>query len=801
MPEPDRAILVRMVILAVAVLLVFSGYAAWRRATLGPPQAQVHVDAERIGHLHALLHAIVPRGDTESVAMSKSACDAGPMAEQRREDEAELARRLDALAAGPSPFLVRRYRLDTPAWLNRAAHLPGGCLRAADTLAALLWVDRDRGIERRLLTRLDWRERAGGVRWRAGDAVYVTIAPQRFARANPWRDPPGCVLFTERRPGPDAPGEARPNRVVQGGGMGWLAACRRLTGKPDDGAPSEPLYAGSRAVPRDLGLIAAELEGWRDPDSVVYRTLIGDTNRLQPPGGRPKPIGLHVWFTFDPGLQRIAQTIAECYAGEVDACREMGIPDPGEGMREGARVRQVGIAVIDVASGELRAAASAESACMRHDLTGLGPRPADCPDLGAAARSHYRRDVDAMRNHALFTVAPPGSTVKPIMGTGFLRDPGFKRKPEVFVERLKRSESRIFLDWMFCRSGDGRGGFPKECPRPALVQSAAHALGWNEGCDTGTACGRLDLLFGRPLHAAPPGFPGGERGEAARFRPSSRPILLGRMLVTEEEGSIRDMSEGELWPDPKRLDGCAGAKWNGGAWACRRPGLAPVSEGYGQGSALASPVGVASLMAQLAANADHGGPAPYPRVVRALLDAQGRPDPAGDPARWGTPSRPTGIDPTVARRVLDAMTHSHRPGGTASGGCRKVFGKDCGDIGVAGKTGTTSFGARYTTLAGFRKAWQEHASGLEGYRECMASTAPRRKRCRIPERPPRPWRWYAGVFKSDPALAHYDKAFAVLVERNWTSADRIDQIGGESVNSPAIEIGMYLIAGTRKQRD
>ena len=800
MREPERAILVRMVILAVLALLAFSGYAVWRVVLRTPPVGAMHIDTERIDHLHALLHAIRPTVAAPGVVPAAHACGAAPAAQQLDSDVAELGRRLDELSAPPSPFLADHYRLDMAAWLSRAVQLPGGCARAADTLGALLWADRVRRLERRILTRLDWRERTGEARWQAGDAAHVTVQPQRFARANPWRDPAGCVLLTEHHAAATA-GQPRPNRIVHGAGLGWLTACRALVDRHDEPAAS-PLDTGSRGVPRDLALLAADLNAWRDPASGVYRTLVGDANRLRPPGGRPKPVGLHAWFTFDPGLQRIAQAIAECYAGENTACREMGIPDPGSGMRDGARVRQVGIAVIDIPSGEVRVAASAESPCLRHDLTGVGPRPSACPDLGGAARSHYRRDVDALRNHALFTVAPPGSTIKPIMAAGFFRDPGFKKSEAEFTERIRRSQSRIFLDWMFCRAGDGRGGFAAKCARPALIQSAAHALGWNAGCDAGEGCGRLDLLFGRPVHTAPAGFPRAAGAPAARFSPSARPVLLGRLLATGHGAGLENMSAAELQPAPARLAGCAKAQWDGGAGACRRPGLGAVSEGYGQGSAAATPLGVAALMAQLGASAAHGGAAPYPHVVRALLDAQGRPDPAGDPARWGTPTRPAGIDGAHARRILDAMTHSHRPGGTASGGCRKVFGADCGDIAVAGKTGTTSFGAEYTTLAGFRKAWQAHAARLAQYRSCVAAAQPGAARCRAPETPPpRPWRWYAGVFKSNPAAPDYDKAFAVLVERSWTTAERIDQEGGEAFNSPAIEIGFHLVAAARKARD
>lgn len=797
MLEQDRAILVRMVVLAAVVVALFFGYAAFRRAFLPPPDERVHVDAHRVAHMQALLRAIRPAAAAPDGSAGEAvSCSGGnPGArEQTRQDVEELNLRLAKLSAGTAPFLPRLHQLDAQAWLAGAAALPGGCERAAETLDALLWVNRGKRRERAYLTRLEWRDRVGKARWKWGDEVHVAVRQERFAQANPWRSLLGCVLVADRGEGGSP---AAVTRVVQGGGSGWGTACPELAAR-DERGKAAALDAASRAVPRDLALLAGDLDAWRDPESRIYQTLVGESNSVSLRGGATKAVGLHVLFTFDPALQRIAQTVAECYAGDGGGCGALGIPDPGNGMMEGARVRQVGIAVIDIASGEVLAAASAESRCFRHDLSGVGPRPPDCPDFGAAAREHYRGDADALLNHALFTVAPPGSTVKPIIAAGFLQDPGYARTDAELTDRIKRSDSRIFLDWMFCRAGEGRGAFAPRCQRPARIQSAAHALGWNTGCGDGADCGRLDILFGRPSHVSPAGFPTADRVSGARFSPSSRHVLLGRMLVTLRDQRLQDMSPGELQPDPARLGGCASAKWDGGAQACRKPGLGAVSEGYGQGSAGATPAGVAGMMAQLAASAQRGGAVRYPHVVRNLLNSKGQADPAGDPGRWGIATRPPGIEADRAQRILAALEHTHRSGGTAGGGCKKVFGQDCGDIGVAGKTGTTSFGAEFVRLAGFQKGWREYETARQNYRTCASSARGNPRGCRLPEVPPRPWRWYAGVFKNDPAGAHFDRAFAVLVERNWTTAGRIDQLGGEGSNSAAIEIGFHLIRAARK---
>lgn len=800
MAEGDRTILVRMVVLTALLMALFFGYAALRRVIFPPPEGSLHIDATRVAHMQALLHAIRPAPAAGAAALGDThACRSSGkgILEQRQRDIDELNLRLEKLTSGTSPFLSRLYRLDVQEWLSGAAKLPGGCERGAETLGALLWIDRAKQIERQYLTRLEWQERARRAQWKWGEEVYVTVRQERFAQTNPWGSLPGCALLAEgiRGGGNEKPAVAI--RVVQGGGLGTLTACRELAGKDETGQAAT-VGAGSLAVPRDLALLASDLDAWRNPESRVYRMLIAGGNSLRPYGGKAKPVGLHVLFTFDPAMQRIAQALAECYVGDAHACDDLGIAHPGEGMMDGARARQVGIAIVDVPSGEVTVAASAESRCFRHDLSGVGPRPPDCPDLGAPARNHYREDADALLNHALFTVAPPGSTVKPIMAVGFLQDPGFTKTEHELTDGIKHSKSKIFLDWMFCREDDGRGAFMSECQRPAIVQSAAHALGWNAGCENGTGCGHLDVLFGRPSHFTPSGFPTSGPMSGSQFNPGSRRVLLGRMLVTRQDERLADMSSAELQPSPLRLGSCARAGWAGETSGCRQAGLGAVSESYGQGSARATPVGVAGLMAQLAASAQYGRAARYPHVVRSLLNAKGRPDPAGDPARWGIPMQPAGIDADRARRVLSALEHTHRPGGTASGGCRKVFGADCGDLGIAGKTGTTSFGAELTRLTGFQKAWNNSHASLQQFRHCAARVPAKSVHCRRPEVPPRPWRWYAGVFKSNLTSPHYDKAFAVLVERNWTTTGRIDQLGGEGSNSAAIEIGFHLIQAVRK---
>ena len=82
--------------------------------------------------------------------------------------------------------------------------------------------------------------------------------------------------------------------------------------------------------------------------------------------------------------------------------------------------------------------------------------------------------------------------------------------------QLMRSDSARFLDRMFC----SEIGFAA-CQRPWEVQAAASAFGWNAGCAEGReACGKADLLFGRPLDA----------GARNALAPAPTPVAYGRLL-------------------------------------------------------------------------------------------------------------------------------------------------------------------------------------------------------------------------------------------------------------------------------
>jgi hypothetical protein len=386
-------------------------------------------------------------------------------------------------------------------------------------------------------------------------------------------------------------------------------------------------------------------------------------------------------------------------------------------------------------------------------------------------------------------------------------------KKEDLEVALKKSNTPLFLDWMFC----AEKGIPNACGRPRGALMAAHDLGWNLGCaekDSNGACGFIDILFGRPIVSKPVGFE--KDFPVGRYAPVSKSILLGRLLIDSSDGELRDMTDEELFPAPYlgNLKKCAKAAWEMDELT-QKAGLEVVSEGMGQGNSRATPLGVATMMGSLAASAQ-GMRMPYPHLVRDLLGTDGVPVPYGHPLkRWGLPETVSGIDKDRAGIVVNAMRLAHRPGGTANRGCVKIMGGKCDeDLGIASKTGTPGFDKVH--LSQYNAAWKIYAQHRKQYvaytmqqqrlqrGETISEQERKLRPVLPPSRPPVPWKWYAGFFNSTGSsqdnAGRYDKAFAVLVERNWhVTTKAIDD--PKDSDSSAAEIGMALVRAIRQQTE
>ncbi|MFL6664787.1 MAG: hypothetical protein ACJ8G7_21645, partial [Rhizobacter sp.] len=423
------------------------------------------------------------------------------------------------------------------------------------------------------------------------------------------------------------------------------------------------------------------------------------------------------------------------------------------------------------------------------------PRDAACD---ARLPRPARVRPDALLNPAAFHDAMPASTIKPILATAFLADPDVGARwladeraailrpgvptKESLRGQLLRSDSARFLDRLFC----SERGYAA-CARPWAAQATAAAFGWNLGCaDAHPDCGKQDLLFGRAL-----GAPRTIGGSA----PPTLPIAYGRLLT---EPSAPRLGAPMRLHAPMRFDsaalrGCAsgidGRRFTDDDWErCRGAALVDVvAEGWGQGHARATALGVAGMMATLAAAANGQTQMRMPHLIEAVrgnrtYDAT----PAGATlARWNAGAlEPVRVPHDAAETILDGLSYSHRAG-TARSACEQVFdAARCQRFDwLAGKTGTPSFPGDGLALD-------------ELQRLCLAPTAGSRLRPGLCGSL-RPYKWYVAAYRSDGSSSGpWTKVIAVLTERNWVRrSGRIHGAGDHGPN-PSAEIALQ-IAGRR----
>ena len=539
-------------------------------------------------------------------------------------------------------------------------------------------------------------------------------------------------------------------------------------------------------------------------------------NAVQPHGpnriplrGHEIDVGFNVFLTINPAMQALAQRWAHCYTGDHAVCEGLGLDakDPlrtmAAEMYENAAMRMAAVAVVDVASGRIEALGSAHTACYHQDHSGM-VHGKECPD--APFRPRY--DTDRLYNHALYVDAMPASTVKPIMALAFLLDnPAYRNGPALqdLWQDLKTSKSEDFLDRLFC--GDTAPHPPwqwQDCHRPQKTQEVANALGWNLGCsqESSADCARLDVLFGRPA----------DRWPVEGTHPIGVDLLYGRFFTEPPEPEKAMNTPVDDWAKEDTENNASGFRLmqsfrfdENFAKACSRGDFCPeceathkrwrrcrggasgklVNEGWGQGEARAIPLGVAGMMSRLAAASNGAQAQAFPHLVDHIGDAKGQsmalavqryatPEPIAITSSEGSQA----IDPALAKLVLQGMGN-HQTGGTAHSACKNVFGRAavCDSIDwIAGKTGTPPFRFDGDALPGIRK-------------QCYADDGKPKTECNLI-----PYKWYVAAFKtSAEPNAPYDKAIAVLSERNWRkTTGRVQAPGDVDVNLSA-ELALRII--------
>ena len=722
-----------------------------------------------------------------------------------------------------------------------AADYPGQpfqlrCSDLAAALAALLQADA------RILDTLAWRGTEGPLvlaRWRPDQ--WVEIAPHQVMRRNPWSGVAGCIYLGSHE-GSDE--RLAPSHFVAGPRSVQRRLCSRLTvagasraaSVVESGAPlpepsalvGEPGLADAFddtrwMVPPSLHTLLQPLESLRQPTGALYRVYTGaDAAPIQAAAGRrPGPnhivldgsavdMGLSIDLTIDPALQALAQRTAACYTGRHEICRGLGLrrnddkAQPiGHQLLEGAMVRMAAVAVIDVASGRIEALAGALSHCARQEVDGPG-RDASC-DTRLPYPVQYR--PDALLNPAVFHDAMPASTIKPIMAAAFLSDPEVGARwlaseraamqrdtapaRDSLRSQLLRSDSARFLDRMFCLDK----GFAR-CDRPWAVQAAAASFGWNAACAANAAdtadsaaqargnCGKHDLLFGRPLDAP-------QASAEASTRPPAMAVAYGR-LMSEPRGAKLGAAM-HLRPhamlDPAIVRRCAagadGQRLSDDDWAKCRGGAVVdvVAEGWGQGHARASALGIAGMMATLAAAANGQPELHRPHLVESVHGAGAIAPPplTAALAQWRQGAvQANGVAPAAAEVILSGLSYSHRIG-TARTACEQVFdARRCRDIAwLAGKTGTPSFPNDGLSLDELARLCPRGVAAPQGKPVHCSSL--------------RPYKWYVAAYRSDAAgSGPWTKVIAVLTERNWLQRNGQVHGAGDHGPNPSAEIAMQI---------
>ena len=717
-----------------------------------------------------------------------------------------------------------RATLDTPI---ETPDYPGRrfVVQCADIAGAVTMLSRGDG---RMLPALAWRgtvvERTMK-HWRPDQ--YVEIAARQVARGNPWSGLPGCVYMGFPAPDVEA---TMPEFFVSGSRGVATRLCNqpamlgvavtdrpaaRAVGSSDDASTDMRADDERWSVPPSLAMMLQPLATLQRPTGPLYRLyteaapttgLTATDYRYGPNridfGGTPIEVGFSVDITIDPSAQALAQKTAACYTGRQDICKAIGIvrgEDAGQPighrMLERAVVRMAAIAIIDVPTGRIEALAGALSPCTREEYDGPG-RAKTC-DKRLPYPIRYR--PDALLNPAVYFDAMPASVIKPIMAAAFLSDPNVGAKwlaaEQAQMQRpgspsadslrgqLRSSNSARFLDRMLCADQNFQN-----CRRPWEVQTMALAFGWNEGCVEGrNDCGKRDLLFGRAVDAS---------DESGSVAPLAMLVPYGRLFAEPSVGTAANKLGAPFRlrkPAPLdlgRVQGCAagadGKRFSSDDWEqCRARGVVDiVAEGWGQGHARSSALGVAGMMASLAAAANGQAGVKKPHLVDGLRGTGPANAAQLKPAvtRFGlAEAQPGKISHDAAEVILSGLSYSHRDG-TARLACEQVFdAATCKSIDwIAGKTGTPTFPNDKRTLDELARLCAGSAQGAQSDRSACG--------------PLRPYKWYVAAYKADPNDGRWTKAIGVLTERNWIAATGRVHSAGDFGPNPAAEIGIQIAA-------
>lgn len=602
---------------------------------------------------------------------------------------------------------------------------------------------------------------------------------------------------------------------------------------PNPAVTIKSTQANHTALPANLGLMYSELsnihsshfdkqllnayeqyQAKKDQRNFWQKLTAPPLNAISLDGANVK-IGYNMALTFDPTVQNTAQQVADCVTKKADSdtsatnnsatnsavCDGMmaNLQGVTSQMYENALVRSIGIAVIDVKSQGILALASSESPCYAkdngaNDNLSNQNQATGCPTL-------WKKDWSGQNllNHALFQTVHPGSTVKTVQALALVRaNPAFKNPETNDYRYLKQvlasSSTERVANFLFCHKTTSDMTLSRNaqgvCAGIPAYQKSAIDMGWSANCDPNKNggspfCGSKDLLFGLPYN--------------------SDPMLQSRyfsgVLLTDTKQNLQNLNF-----TAKQVASCVEGNNGRMEGSCAKGGDTlneVMNETYGAGNAKTSVVGVAdSFMSLLLADngqkqrrgahivQDLWGVNQIPLRPKAWRGDNTSANPTASATTANTnnsnlASLPLNISQSDARATLSLLSGTLLSGtglgggnGTAFTACTQAIG-DCSWTNgvIVGKTGTPGFN--------FPSANGDYTPDV--------TTSMVQANCFNPEKPSflcqnRPYKWF--VYGIKDKNGKWDKAVAVLVERNWTKSGLVDD-PHDGINR-AVQAGMIL---------
>ena len=484
----------------------------------------------------------------------------------------------------------------------------------------------------------------------------------------------------------------------------------------------------------------------------------------------PLTQGRNLTVTWSMPVQEQVQTTAACYAGDAQACKacKWCNTSRASSMFESARARAIGILVVDVKTGAIEASASAYTPCYSAQQR-AEPTPAGCPlfpSISGGTRSDRSFRLD---NQGLRQTAMPGSQVKIPIAMGLMKAGLSPRETAALPGILTRSATEELIDIVLCKEQD----FSPVCAQRRLssIKAVALKMGWQSQTDIFTL-GQIEDLssmqFGGRLMQIP----------LSNGRDHAIPLL--------DQNAMRQCG---LKPVQERWRNCNGANL-----------VNVVAELFGQGSALASPVGIANGLLQLAAAGNGWTLSSSAHLMSAVQD------------EFGTTHNiqkdlPLAFKPGSSAPVLLGLSRTHTEG-TAHSACLAAraaadgmqwaipcSSKEAGDskfekLRVASKTGTPVFSADRLTLPQWRAACAQLANDFTSARKGQPRWYHLRNevsKCKMS-----PYKWYSMIV-GQPGTQTWDKVIVVVSERNWYhTTQRVDSALDKVDSNVAAEVGLAL---------